>query len=436
MDKRFQFPSAVLFILVIIIVAGSFIPSAQGGIYDPFHTKEEKIAMWKTLWDAHPNTEYLSAGKTYGGADIWLFTAGNPGGGRVLWDAEMHGNEDKGSEILFLMAQWLLESEDLRAKRILEENYVMFIPVVNSNNTRGNGDTEKSPYGVDLNRNFQTGWYRSSPVDDTYGGPSALSEPETRAIREVFSSYKPMFYVNLHCGGGPYTAYYDLGNWTLIKQVTSRTNEIAEEMGIVPYRTIHLGSSGFAMGDAVALGVQSSWLIETVGLSSAWEHSQADYDDLRNVYLPKCLAILIAMCNISALSSLPTTDVPRIQSIVQSPPQGEVYLNDAVQVNVTLVNSTVATRKVSLNYALGTGEWFAVNMAEVVEGIWSGEIPASPSGGNVTYSVTAENMEGKTTTSAPISYTYSDEPGLSTLVLFTLASLSLSVIILLEKRWT
>jgi predicted deacylase len=122
------------------------IPLTQGDIYDPFHSKQEKIDLWKTLWNSHNGAQYFSVGKTYGGEDIWMFTVGNPEGGRVLWDGELHGNEDKGSELLFLMATWLLESGDKYAARILQDNYVMFIPIVNSNNTRGNGDTQQSPF--------------------------------------------------------------------------------------------------------------------------------------------------------------------------------------------------------------------------------------------------------------------------------------------------
>ena len=155
------------FVLVLTLLSIA-LQQTQSGIFDPFHTKEEKTAMWKTLWDSHANTEYFSVGKSYDKHDILLFAVGNQTGGRVLWDSEIHGNEDKGSEILFLLAKWLLESNTSQAKKILEQNYVMFIPMVNNQNVRGNGDTQISPNGVDLNRNFETGWRKSSPLDDIY----------------------------------------------------------------------------------------------------------------------------------------------------------------------------------------------------------------------------------------------------------------------------
>ena len=55
--------------LSITIIIGVFlfallIGPVQSGIWDPFHTKNEKIALWKELWDTTSNTEYKSIGKT------------------------------------------------------------------------------------------------------------------------------------------------------------------------------------------------------------------------------------------------------------------------------------------------------------------------------------------------------------------------------------
>ena len=307
-----------LLTVFVILVLSLTVPisGAANGIYDPFHTKEEKIVMWKELWDAHSNADYICIGKTYDGNDIWLFMAGNTSGGRILWDGEMHGNEDKGSELLFLMAAWLLESGDPEATRILQGNHVLFIPQLNDQDGRGNANTEISPYGVDLNRNFETGWWLASPSDDTYGGPYALSEPETQVLRNVFSTLKPTFYVNMHAGAGPYAAYYRNSDTALTQKVISRTNAISAAMGISPYRNPSFDSQGFAIGDAIALGVKSAWLIESVGQATAWRHLPEHYEELVKIYLPKCLALFIAMaesCS-SEPSALETGDITQYSS--------------------------------------------------------------------------------------------------------------------------
>lgn len=56
-------------------------------------------------------------------------------------------------------------------------------------NRRFNGG---GSYGVDLNRNFETGFggegSSGNPDSDVYRGPSAFSEPETAAVRDYFNS--------------------------------------------------------------------------------------------------------------------------------------------------------------------------------------------------------------------------------------------------------
>ncbi len=287
--------------------------------------------MWKELWSNHSNAEYFPVGNYCDGAEILMFAAGNKTGGRVLWDAEMHGNEDKGGEILYLIAQWLLDPNNSQTQKILQENYVMFIPMVNNQVARGNGDKSVSEFGVDLNRNFETGWQKSDPADDTYSGQNPLSAPETNVMRDIFSSYQPLFYVNLHCGAGPYSAFYDLGNTTLSINAKNRAEQIAGAMGITPYRTISFGSKGYAIGDATQLGVQSTWLIETVGSSTAWRHLPEQYDELVDIYYPKCLALFIAMCELSSplfqppkvvvnQNSSPKSVAPKDSGLVQTTP--------------------------------------------------------------------------------------------------------------------
>lgn len=426
MKKRF-----FTILVILILFAPLLVYKAEGGIWDPFHSKEEKIVMWKELWDGHPNANYISVGETYAGNDICLFMAGNPSGGRILFDGEMHGIEDKGSELLFLMAEWLLESGDPKATRILAGNHILFIPQLNDQDTRGNANTEICPYGVDLNRNFETGWRESSPSSETYGGPYPLSEPETQVLRSVFSTYKPTFYVNMHCGAGPYAAYYRDSDTALTQEVISRTNTISATMGISPYRISSLGSHGFAIGDAVALGVKSAWLIETVGLATAWRHLQEHYEELVNTYLPKCLALFIAMAE--SCESAPAA--PEILNVTQHPPGDTLYISGPVTVNVT-VESPIGIKQVFITYTKDNQGDYIVYMTNIEGNKWSGQIPPMSNGTTVTYTITAEDTLGNQISTDPYSYTVIDsvipEFSLSTiLILLTI----LSLVIPIAKRY-
>lgn len=322
--------SALLWIILVASLVSVIPTEVYCDISDPYHRKDELIEMFKTLCDAYPEyTSYESVGKTYEGRDIWIFKIGNPDGGRILWDGQLHGNEDKGSEIIYLLTKWLLESEDPIAKRILERNYVLFVPVINMDSyNRGNRNFENCRWGVDLNRNFKTGW-RNIACDDSqnYAGPYSASEPETQVVRNVFQTYGPQFYVNTHCGAGPFLSYYRQGNVTLVSEVIDRINEVSSEMGITPYRVISMGSTGFAIGDAANFGI-SSWLFEIEGSETCWKHTVSLYKDLVEICYPKCLAVFVAMCEICEVKTILRTVF-------------EVPWNDKTFQVVTESNSTV-----------------------------------------------------------------------------------------------
>ena len=144
--------------LILIIGLPMLLPILNvqaAGEWSPFHAKSTLIQMFKTLCDKYKSiASYESVGKDSGGVDIWLFKIGNPNGGRVLWDGALHGNEDFGSEVIYLLTKWLLESKDASAQKILSENLVLFMPIISSRWDRSNYNTAISKYGVNLNRNF------------------------------------------------------------------------------------------------------------------------------------------------------------------------------------------------------------------------------------------------------------------------------------------
>jgi hypothetical protein len=292
------------FVALIIITVGisSISPSINASVtseWSPFHTKSTLIQMFKTLCDKYPSVaSYESLGKDSGGVTMWLFKIGNPKGGRVLWDGAIHGNEDFGSETIYLLAQWLLESKDTAAKTILSHNYVLLMPIIDSRWDRSNYDTSISKYGVNLNRNFATGWSKQ-PInsEEQYGGPYPLSEPETKIMTATWAKWRPVFYVNLH-QGGTLQAYYDGAQTSKSTQAITLMKSKAASMGITPWSFCGMGSNGFSIGDAGKIYGAASFMIE---VSSSWEHTTATWNNLVNSVLPKAKVLLIAQCQMCSI---------------------------------------------------------------------------------------------------------------------------------------
>ncbi len=290
--------SRLLAPLVCSLILCFLIPSAMTGIWDAYHTKEEKIQMWKNLWErnSEDGCMYGAVARTYNGMELTMFVCGSPGKPKVMWDAEMHGNEDPSGEVLYMIAKWLLESNDRYATEILEENWLFFFPVIGDSHSRSNSDTEYCKYGVNLNRNFQTGWkYIPCSSDENYAGPYPCSERETNILRFWWSILEPKFYVNLHSGSEG-IMYYDKQSSEIRNDVLDRYRELCSEFGCGTYSAWGTGSNGYAIGDCYALGCPSTWLVE---VQSGWNHTIARYIELANVMFPRCKALFISQCELS-----------------------------------------------------------------------------------------------------------------------------------------
>jgi hypothetical protein len=317
--------------ILLALILTLFMPqirTANAGL--TFHSKDTLIAMFKDLCNAHASqASYEIVGKTYEDRDIYIFKIGNPNGGRVLWDGSLHGWEDLGSEIEYLFANWLLTSNSPEVNRILERNYLLLVPIVNVDSTeRQNRDFEDCPWGVDLNRNFQTGWSPNSPTDQlSYHGPSAASEPETQAMRFVFDKFRPEIYVNAHYGGGPYLQASG-ANTTLSTWIINRINQLSNEAGFsCPWPLTSGGAGeGLAVADAKSYGA-NSWLFEIASENApiatgapsgdCYMHRAHTLLDIQNYFFPKALPILRAMCE-SVEKIPPATNSPSVQIEIAS----------------------------------------------------------------------------------------------------------------------
>ena len=117
-----------------------------------------------------------------------------------------HAREHISTEVPLLTARWLAENRDHPGVRyLLETRDIYFIPIVNPDGAeydiatgryrwhrKNMRENSNGTIGVDLNRNYGWGWGGSGssgyPGSDTYRGPSAFSEPESRAVRDFLSA--------------------------------------------------------------------------------------------------------------------------------------------------------------------------------------------------------------------------------------------------------
>ena len=114
-----------------------------------------------------------------------------------------HAREWISVEVPFYIAQHLVDNyaTDPQVRDLVDEGEIWILPMLNPDghqysverfrlwrkNRRDNGD---GSFGVDLNRNYETGWGGAGSGGATdseiYRGPAPFSEPETQALRDFF----------------------------------------------------------------------------------------------------------------------------------------------------------------------------------------------------------------------------------------------------------
>ena len=252
----------------------------------------EKENQWKNLWNANGlNNKITVVGKSTENRDIYLFEAGNPNAQVLLVDAQLHGNEDHGYEILTMFAYWLL-SGNATANNLLQNNRILFMPIVDTDQSDKLPDFNRcNVNNVNLNRNFVSGFGGSGNSDPTdcmnYRGASAASESETQTVKNVFKTYKPKVYVNLHTGAFMARSY---GNSALYNEI--RQGAPAFTSYFNPGFSSS-GGAGMAVGDAIVDSPGSNaWLIEFFRTSTtdteyhAWRHDATNLEIIQNRYYP------------------------------------------------------------------------------------------------------------------------------------------------------
>lgn len=321
--------------------------AAQTLVYEPH---DSILAKYDALVD-NVLVKKQFIGVTVENRQIPMYQFGT-GSLKILLDACLHGGEDMGAELWLKWAQTLVSVHS----PILNHCSVYIIPVVNRDRTgRQNanyvnlnrnfvwgwsGATEKpwcktgattqstshyvyNPMVGDPAGGYPPTWTNTMGVVKNYlpfeklpstwtcpicgalkstfsnamnwHGPSAGSEPETQAMRTVFTTLKPHIYVNTHQGGGPWIMGHAPTTDTVMRTtMTEIKNAIitrSAELGVTPYAfSIYGLSGGFAASDAYSAGIMD-FLLEWTGAEWA-----PPLEEVLSTYYNKWVAIGDVLC--------------------------------------------------------------------------------------------------------------------------------------------
>jgi len=212
-----------------VIETGSFAPARPGelrlagGINGAYHSYKELEADLKSLESAHPSIVDLhTIGTSLEDRNIYAVKISDnvdrdEEEAGVLFLGCHHAREWISVEVPFLLARWLAEGYEGNPaiRELVDRSEIWIVPLLNPDgleysinvyrywrkNRRANAD---GTFGVDLNRNYGYMWGRddqgssAEPDAGDYRGVSAFSEPETRAVRDLFLGRNFLAAVSYH----------------------------------------------------------------------------------------------------------------------------------------------------------------------------------------------------------------------------------------------
>ena len=119
----------------------------------------------------------MEIGTSVNGEPILGFQMGK-GRQKILMWSQMHGNESTTTKAVWDLVNFL-QSRDSLANNILETCTLMIVPMLNPDGAKAY--TRQNSNGIDLNRDAKN-----------------QTQPESRALRQLFEEFQPNFCFNLH----------------------------------------------------------------------------------------------------------------------------------------------------------------------------------------------------------------------------------------------
>ena len=167
------------------------------------------------------------------------------------------------------------------------DGYIYSMSDVSRRMTRKNRAKTGCPFsekdGVDLNRNFATGFnqgddcfgdprcpFNSSACSITYGGSHPFSEPETRTIRDAMMAEVPWLSLSLHGNGNVWSAPY-------ASQVRPAPGVDMEDLVVLTERIREQFGSNYSSGCSSCVmyragGILSDWVYEELHVNRSYVH--------------------------------------------------------------------------------------------------------------------------------------------------------------------
>jgi hypothetical protein len=157
----------------------------------------------------------------------------------ILFNSMHHAREVMSPEVSIDIAETLTKNyaSDLKIKNYVDSNEIWVVPMLNvDGNAKVWGGskmwrkTTNYGHGVDINRNYPHLWGSCSGSSgwtwsNTYRGPSAGSEPETKALMNLVKDIRPVFDISYH-------AYSELVIYPMgCKGQRTQTKEVVERIG-------------------------------------------------------------------------------------------------------------------------------------------------------------------------------------------------------------
>jgi murein tripeptide amidase MpaA len=325
-----------------------------------------------------------------------------------LFTATLHAREWAVPMTAMWFAERLVEDYaiDARLAAIVDASEIFIFPVMNPDGYEYSWTTNRlwrknrrlnsgGSYGVDLNRNWATGWGGSgssgSQSSDTYRGTAAFSEPETAGLRDFVNARLNIAgHIDLH-------SYSQILMWpysytSALPPESATYTRVSAAMGnalkAVNNRAYTVGNSWQVYG--ATAGCIEDWTSTTTG-GMGWCTEVRDTGSYGFI-MPTSEILPNARENMASATAM-MEELLRASTITLSTGPGATMAADAaaqIRVSVTAnCGSLIASSPVRLKWRVGAGTVQTATMT-LASGLWGASLPATACDSTLTWWVEAE----------------------------------------------